>query len=113
MSWCRPLILLRHDGIVDILLLRRVDAHQRLDRFEDTLGIANQVTVDLLRRQVLDQAGEEAREVKYLAVGPAHGRETVPIREDLRKSRIDAALVFAFVLDDLRLDYGICFNNQR
>jgi hypothetical protein len=32
-------------------------AHQSLDRLDDPLGIANEIAVDLLRRQVLDQAG--------------------------------------------------------
>jgi hypothetical protein len=35
---------------------------------------------------------------------PAHCRETVPIRENLREPRIDAALVVAFVLDHVLLD---------
>jgi hypothetical protein len=33
--------------------------------------------------------------------------------EDLRQFRVNAALVVAFVLDDLALDNSICFDNQR
>ena len=35
------LILLCHDGVVDILFLRRMDAHQGLNRLDHTLGVAN------------------------------------------------------------------------
>ncbi len=54
----RRLVLARHNGLVDVLFLRRMDAHQDLDRFNHALGIANEITVDLLRRQVVDHTGE-------------------------------------------------------
>jgi hypothetical protein len=46
----RQLLLLRDDGVVDILFLRRMDAHQGFDRLDHALGVANEVAVDILRR---------------------------------------------------------------
>src|ERR1017187_9415894 len=97
------LLLARHDSLVDILFLRRVDAHQSLDRLDHPLGVANEKTVDLFRRQVLDRAGEQAREVENLAVRPAHGREAVAIHENIRQPGVDAALVVALVFYHLLL----------
>ena len=39
-----------------------MDADQGLDCFDHPLGVANKETVDPFRRQVLDHAGEQARE---------------------------------------------------
>jgi hypothetical protein len=63
----------RHDGFIDVFLLRRVHTDQGLDRLDHPLGFANEIAVDLLRRQVLDHAGEEPGEVQDLAVRSAHG----------------------------------------
>ena len=38
-------------------------AYQSLDRLDDPLGVANEIAVDLLRRQVLDHAGEQPGEM--------------------------------------------------
>jgi len=52
-----------HDGVVDILFLRRMDAHQGLNRLDHALGVANEITVDHLRWQVLDDTSKQACEV--------------------------------------------------
>jgi hypothetical protein len=45
--------------------------NQRLDRLDDPLCIANEIAVDLLRRQVFDHWREQPREMQDLA--GAHG----------------------------------------
>ena len=40
----------RRYGFIDVFLLRGVHAHQRFDCFDDPLGVANEIAVDLLRR---------------------------------------------------------------
>jgi hypothetical protein len=40
----------RRYGFIDVFLLRGVHAHQRFDCFDDPLGVANDIAVDLLRR---------------------------------------------------------------
>jgi len=40
----------RHYGFIDVFFLRGVHAHQRFDCFDDPLGVANEIAVDLLRR---------------------------------------------------------------
>ena len=52
-----------HDGVVDIFFLRRMDAHEGLNRLDHALGVANEITVDLLRWQVLDDTSKQACEV--------------------------------------------------
>jgi hypothetical protein len=47
----------RHYGFVDVFLLSRMHAYQNLNCLDDPLGVANEIAVDPLRRQVLDHAG--------------------------------------------------------
>ena len=71
--------LSRDHGFVDVFLLRGMHAHQGLDRLDDPLGVANEIAVDLFRRQVLDHAGKLPAEMQDLAVRPAHGGKAVAL----------------------------------
>src|SRR6266516_1726911 len=88
-------------------------AYQGLNRLDDPLRVANEVAIDLLRRQVLDHAGEQASEMQDLAVRPAHGGKTVALPENPGEPRIDAALVVALVHDHLLLNHLVRLRDQR
>ena len=79
---CEPNQLARRDGLVDILFLRVVEAHQRLDRLDHPLRVADEIAVDVLRRQAFGEAGEQPREVQDLAMRAAHRREPWPSRRN-------------------------------
>lgn len=56
-------------------------AYRGFNCLDYPLGVANEIAVDLLRRQVLDHAGEETGKMQNLAVRPAHGRKAVASRK--------------------------------
>ena len=103
----------RRNGLVDIFLLGGVEAHQGLDRLDQALGIANEVAVDLFRRQVSGDAGKQPGEMQDLAMRAAHGGEAVALPENLGELRIDVALVVALVDDHLLLNHLVRFGDQR
>jgi hypothetical protein len=99
-------------GIVDVFLLRGMDAHQGLDRLDDPLGVANEIAVDLFRRQVLHDAGKQARHMQDLAVRSAHGGKAVALLENAGKLRIDIAFVVALMRDHLLLNHLVGLRDQ-
>ena len=67
----------RNRLIIDILLLRVVDAHEGLDGSNHPLGIADEVFVGILRPQSMRQPPQEPRLMQNLAMCPAHGRQSM------------------------------------
>ena len=57
--------------LVYILLLRVVDAHERLDRFDYPLGIAYEIAIGIGWDQAIGDARQQACEMDDLPVGPA------------------------------------------
>ena len=49
---------MRRDGLVDVFFLRGVQAYQGLHRLDQPLRVANEIAVDILRRQLLRHGGE-------------------------------------------------------
>jgi len=89
-----------------------MDAHQRLDGLDDALGIADQIAIDVLQRQIVDQPRQQPGQVQDFAVRPAHRREAGIVRQCFGNLRIDAALVLAFMCHDLALDDGVCLGDE-
>ena len=89
------------DRLIDVLLLRRMHANERLDRFDHTLSITDQVVVNFLQRQILDNPGKQAGKVQDLAMCAAHSREAMAICKELCELGVNVALIIALVLDDL------------
>jgi hypothetical protein len=83
-------------------------AHESLDRLDYALGIANEIAIDLLRWQVLDQAGE----MQYLAARLTHGGKTMALLRNPGEPRIDVALVVALVRDHLLLNHLVRLHDQ-
>src|SRR6478735_5232439 len=65
-EWDEPKGLVRGDGLVDVFFLRGVKADQGLDRLDQPLCVANEIAVDIFRRQLLRDAGEQPGEMQYL-----------------------------------------------
>ena len=55
-----------------------MDTHQSFDCLNQTLGVADKVTIDFLRWQICDNAGEQARQVLDFAVGSLRRGHDVP-----------------------------------
>ena len=98
--------------LVDVFFLRVVDAHQRLDRFDDALGVADQVAVDLDNLKLLGHARQEPRKMRDLPVCAAHGGEPMAVGKVAGETRIDGALVVALVRGDLRGDNAVRLADQ-
>src|SRR5450755_2328228 len=79
----------RRRGFLDVFFLCRMHSHESLNRLDYALGIANEIAIDLLRWQVLDQAGE----MQYLAARLTHGGKTMALLRNPGEPRIDVALV--------------------
>ncbi len=67
-------ILLLRDRAVDVVLLRRMDAHQGFEGYDEPLGVVYEVTIDLLGFQVRRSPAEQAGDMLNFAVRPAHRR---------------------------------------
>ena len=104
--------LSRRDGFVDVFLLRGVQAHQGLDCLDQALGVTDEVAVDLFRRQVLGDAGEQAGEMQDFAMRPAHRRKAVALPQDHGKFRVDLSLVVTLMRDHLLLDHLVGLGDQ-
>jgi len=98
--------------LVDVIFLGVVQAHQRFDRFDDPLGIANEVAIHVLRPQALSQPGEQPGKVQDFTMRAAHRRESVFVAQDLGQSRVDRAFIIALVPHDLLGNDGVRFGNQ-
>src|SRR6266853_1881241 len=103
---------MRRHGLIDVLLLRGMHAHQGLDRLDDPLGVADEIAVDILRRQVLHNTRQQPRQMQDLAMGPAHGGEAAALLENADKLRIDIAFVVALVRDNLLLNNLVGLRDQ-
>ncbi len=90
--------------LVNIFFLSIVDAHERLDQFNYTLRIPDQVPIDFNGREAFGEPSKEPRQVDDLPVGSAHRLESVTIEKEFADLRVDSAFILAFVLDDLPLD---------
>ena len=75
--------LVRSDGLVDVFFLRGVKADQGLDRLDQPLCVANEIAVDIFRRQLLRDAGEQPGKMQYFAMRPAHRRKPVGLPQHL------------------------------
>ena len=84
--------------LVDVFLLRIVNAHEGLDRFDDALRVADEVAVRIARREPFGEAAEQTAEMHDLAMGPAHGAKAMAVRKVFGKIGIDLRLVVFLVL---------------
>ena len=82
-----------------------------LDCLNQTLGVADKVTIDFLRWQICDNAGEQARQVLDFAVRSAHCGEAMTFPKDFRQLGVNTPFVVALMFDDLALDDSIRFDN--
>jgi hypothetical protein len=108
-----PPALPRRRMLINVLLLRIVQAYQGLDRLDHALGVADEVAVGVGGRQVPGEAVDEAREVQDLAVRAAHGAEAVAVGEEAGEAGIDGGLVGTLMDHDLACDKAVGFRDQR
>ena len=74
---------LRAGVLVDVLLLRIVDAHKRFDGFDDALPVPDQVTVGVVWAEPISEAGQEPRHVQNLAMGAAHCEKAIAVGKNV------------------------------
>jgi hypothetical protein len=98
--------------LVDVFFLRVVEAHEGFNRLDDALRVADEIAVGVLSPQPVRQPRQQSRQMEDFTVRAAHGGETMSLVQDLRKTRIDAALIVALVLDDLPCDETVRLANQ-
>ena len=99
--------------LVDVLLLRVVDAHERLDRLDDALGVADEVSIGVSGGETIRHARQQPGLMDDLAVRPAHCPEAVPVGQELGKARIDGGLILTLMRHDVLGDDAVGLANQR
>lgn len=105
-------VLRSDNGGVDVFFLRRVDTHERLDGLEEPLPFAQHVAVGRTVAQIDRELVQKARKMLDFPMGAAHGCKPMLIGENLGQFGIDAAFVPPLVLDDVRLNDGVAFEDQ-
>ena len=95
--------------LVDVFFLGVMNTHKRLDRFDDTLRVANEIAVRIVGRQPVGNVAQKAAEMHDFAMGSPHRAEAMTVREVSGKSWVDFGFVVFLVPHDLPLDYAICF----
>src|SRR5579859_4724069 len=89
-----------------------MDAHKGLDRFDDPLGVPDQVRIDILWPKSIGEPSQETRQVDDLAMRPAHRPKSMPVRQVPSDMRIDLTFVVPLVGYDLIRNDSICFRNH-
>ena len=98
--------------LVDIFLLRVVNAHEGLDGLDDALRIPNEVAICVLRLKAFRNPRQQPCEVEDLTMRPAHCGQAMPIMQKLRKTRINPTFIVALVLNDLGCYHSSSFANE-
>ena len=86
--------------LVDIFLLRIVNAHEGLDGLDDALRISNEIAVSVLGLKAFRKPRQQPCEVEDFTMRPAHRGQAMPIMQKLRETRIDATFVVALVFNN-------------
>ena len=90
-----------------------MDAREQFNGFNHALRVADQVTVGVLNPKTAGKPAEQPCEVENFPVRAAHCGQHIPVAQKLGEVRIDAALVFPFVRDDVPRDERVGFVDQR
>lgn len=98
--------------LVDIFLLRVVNAHKGLDRLDDALRIPNEIAISVLRLKALGNPSQQPCKVEDLTMRPAHCGQAMTIMQKLRKTRINSTFIVSLVLNDLGCYQSGSFANE-
>src|SRR5580704_57545 len=73
-----------NSGLVNVLLLGIVNAHEAFDGFDDPLRVPDHIAVRLIWVQAIRQARQEPRQMTNLAMCAAHREKAIAVGEETR-----------------------------